>query len=162
MRESSFLPRGIKRLNGVVSHLPIWQMVSIKLGFKAVKKCMHSSSETNSSRLAQAAECHGKSCVRVAIPYKFPMDDGFNFAVRQLWVRSGVPFMLKHAGGSQTRMRPVVWNPAGPVTKSIVPPLRLLMTALLLNHTASSFGSVIAFQTASLGCASRRSYLRVA
>lgn len=65
-------------------------------------------------------------------------------------------------GGSQTKMRPVVWNSAGPVTKSIVPPLRPFMTALLLNHSASSLGSVIAFQTTSRGCASRRSYLSVA
>src|ERR671922_368122 len=68
----------------------------------------------------------------------------------------------KTCGGFQTRMPPVVWNPAGALTKSMVPPLRPSMTALVLNHAANSFGSVMAFQTTSLVWASHRSNPRVA
>jgi hypothetical protein len=89
----------IERLDGVVSQHPIWQRVSSKVGFKAIKKRMHSWSKPKSGRLGQTAESHGQNGGRAAISYKFPADDGFSFAVWELWVGSGMPFMLKYARG---------------------------------------------------------------
>ena len=89
----------IERLDGVVSHHPIWQRVCSKVGFKAIKERMHSWSKPKSGRLCQAAESHGKNGGRVAISYKLPADDSFSFAVWELWVGSGMPFMLKYARG---------------------------------------------------------------
>lgn len=152
----------IERLDCIISQHPIWQRVSFNVGFKAIKKCMHSGSKPKSGRLGQTAESQGKDGGRIAIPYKFPTDDSFSFAFGSCGCGAVCHSCSNTRGGSQTKMRPVVWNPAGPVTKSIDPPLRPFMTALLLNHNASSLGSVIAFQTTSRGCASHRSYLRVA
>ena len=52
-----------------------------------------------SGGLCQAAESHGKNGGRVAISYKLPADDSFSFAVWELWMGSGMPFMLKYARG---------------------------------------------------------------
>jgi hypothetical protein len=89
----------IERLDCIISQHPIWQRVSFNVGFKAIKKCMHSGSKPKSGRLGQTAESQGKDGGRIAIPYKFPTDDSFSFAFWELWVRSGMPFMLKHARG---------------------------------------------------------------
>src|SRR5829696_7240737 len=90
--------RRIESLGCVVCFLPVRKRPVVKLRRKAIKKCMHSRSEAKSGRLGQAAESQVKDSTRVAIPYEFPADDSFSFALRQLWVRSGMPFMLKHAG----------------------------------------------------------------
>jgi hypothetical protein len=87
----------IERLDGVILEHPIWQRVSIKVGFKSIKERMHSRSKPKSGWFGQTAESHGKDGGRVAIPYKFPANDSFSFAVWELWMRSGMPFMLKYA-----------------------------------------------------------------
>src|SRR5918999_4538791 len=90
--------RRIESLGCVMCFLPVRKHPVVELRRKAIKKCMHSRSETKSGRLGQAAESEGKDGTRVAITYEFPADDSFSFALWQLWVRSGMPFMLKHAG----------------------------------------------------------------
>ena len=90
--------RRIESLGCVVCFLPIRKRPVVELRRKAIKICMHSRSEAKSRRLGQAAESQSKDGTRVAITYKFPADDSFSFTLRQLWVRSGMPFMLKHAG----------------------------------------------------------------
>src|SRR5919197_4605657 len=88
--------RRIESLGCVVRFLPVRKRPVVELRRKAIKVCMHSRSEAKSGRLGQAAESQCEDCARIAIPYKFPADDSINFAVWQLWVRTGVPFMLEH------------------------------------------------------------------
>ncbi len=95
-RNPPVLLRRIGSLDGGVALRPVRQHSVIELGFKAIKKRMHSWSKTKSGRLGQAAESQGKDGARVTISYKFPADDSINFAVWQLRVRSGVPLMLEH------------------------------------------------------------------
>src|SRR5213594_2973881 len=89
--------RRIESLGCIVRFLPVRKRPVVELRRKAVKVCMHSRSETKSDRLGQPAECQAKDGARVAITYKFPADNSFSFAPRQLWVRSNMPFVLKHA-----------------------------------------------------------------
>ena len=88
--------RRIESLGCFVRLLPVRKRPAVELRRKAIKKCMHSGSEAKSGRLGQAAESQRKDSARVAITYEFPADNSFSFALWQLRVRSGMPFMLKH------------------------------------------------------------------
>ena len=67
----------------------------------------------------------------------------------------------KLCGGFHIDIRPVLRNPIGTLMYSMLPPERVSILAVVLNHMLTCFGSVMAFHTISGRCGSCRSYRRV-